>query len=432
MMHDPGAFCAGVYYLEVFLMQLSQRVLGTEYSPIRKFRPLVLEAEARGIRALHLNIGQPDIETPRPFFDAVNAYKNRVIGYAPSDGVADFVQAMIHYYKGLGVALDHNDLLTTYGGSEALQIAFSCMLDEGDEVLVPEPYYPNYNTFVRMAGGVIRGIPTRAEDGYRFATREQIEPHITPRTRALLVANPGNPTGVVLTPEERQTLVDIAREHDIFLISDEVYRELVYDGEPISTMLQHTGADENIVVIDSVSKRFSATGTRVGALISRNGELMHNAMKLCQGRLSVATLDQVGAAALFESLGSDYYEELRAEYHRRRDAVVSALREIPGAQFDVPEGAFYMMVRLPVDDTESLQRFLLEEFSDHGETVMFAPGSGFYADPNEGRQEIRIAYVSNCDQLRRSVELLKLGVAAYQKKMGIPAQVNAVPLACAC
>ena len=397
-------------------MKFSSKIEACGLSPIRKFRPYVVEAEAKGRKVLHLNIGQPDIETPKAFFDAIQSFGESVLAYAPSPGVESYVEAVRDYYTGMGYPISCDDILATYGGSEALQIIFSCILEDGDEVLVPEPYYPNYDTFIRITGATIRPIPTSPEEGYRFASREKIEPLINEHTRAILMTNPGNPTGVVLRPEERQLMADIAREHDLFLISDEVYRELVYGGEKPSSMLEYTDAAENVIVVDSVSKRFSATGSRVGVVVSRNQELMAHAMKICQGRLCAATLDQVGAAALYRSMTPAYYEDLRAEYQRRRDAVVEGLSKIPGVQFNSPEGAFYLMVTLPVDDAEKLQYFLLEEFEDHGETVMYAPGEGFYATPGKGRNEIRIAYVTNPAELRRSVELLGLGVAAYNAR----------------
>ena len=397
-------------------MKFSSKIEACGLSPIRKFRPYVVEAEAKGRKVLHLNIGQPDIETPKAFFDAIQSFGESVLAYAPSPGVESYVEAVRDYYTGMGYPISCDDILATYGGSEALQIIFSCILEDGDEVLVPEPYYPNYDTFIRITGATIRPIPTSPEEGYRFASREKIEPLINEHTRAILMTNPGNPTGVVLRPEERQLMADIAREHDLFLISDEVYRELVYGGEKPSSMLEYTDAAENVIVVDSVSKRFSATGSRVGVVVSRNKELMAHAMKICQGRLCAATLDQVGAAALYRSMTPAYYEDLRAEYQRRRDAVVEGLSKIPGVQFNSPEGAFYLMVTLPVDDAEKLQYFLLEEFEDHGETVMYAPGEGFYATPGKGRNEIRIAYVTNPAELRRSVELLGLGVAAYNAR----------------
>ena len=397
-------------------MKFSRKIEACSLSPIRKFHPYVVAAESKGRKVLHLNIGQPDIETPRAFFDAIQSFGESVLAYAPSPGVGSYVEAVRDYYTGMGYPISCDDILATYGGSEALQIIFSCILDEGDEVLVAEPYYPNYDTFVRVTGAAIRPIPTSPEEGYRFASREKIEPLINEHTRAILMTNPGNPTGVVLRPEERRLLADIAKEHDLFLVSDEVYRELVYGGEKPSSMLEYTDAAENVIVVDSVSKRFSATGSRVGVVVSRNKELMAHAMKICQGRLCAATLDQVGAAALYRSMTPAYYEDLRAEYQRRRDAVVEGLSKIPGVQFNSPEGAFYLMVTLPVDDAEKLQYFLLEEFEDHGETVMYAPGEGFYATPGKGRNEIRIAYVTNPAELRRSVELLGLGIAAYNAK----------------
>ena len=397
-------------------MKFSRKIEACSLSPIRKFHPYVVAAESKGRKVLHLNIGQPDIETPRAFFDAIQSFGESVLAYAPSPGVGSYVEAVRDYYTGMGYPISCDDILATYGGSEALQIIFSCILDEGDEVLVAEPYYPNYDTFVRVTGAAIRPIPTSPEEGYRFASREKIEPLINEHTRAILMTNPGNPTGVVLRPEERRLMADIAKEHDLFLVSDEVYRELVYGGEKPSSMLEYTDAAENVIVVDSVSKRFSATGSRVGVVVSRNKELMAHAMKICQGRLCAATLDQVGAAALYRSMTPAYYEDLRAEYQRRRDAVVEGLSKIPGVQFNSPEGAFYLMVTLPVDDAEKLQYFLLEEFEDHGETVMYAPGEGFYATPGKGRNEIRIAYVTNPAELRRSVELLGLGIAAYNAK----------------
>ena len=397
-------------------MKFSRKIEACSLSPIRKFHPYVVAAEAKGRKVLHLNIGQPDIETPRAFFDAIQSFGESVLAYAPSPGVGSYVEAVRDYYTGMGYPISCDDILATYGGSEALQIIFSCILDDGDEVLVPEPYYPNYDTFVRVTGAAIRPIPTSPEEGYRFASREKIEPLINEHTRAILMTNPGNPTGVVLRPEERRLMADIAKEHDLFLVSDEVYRELVYGGEKPSSMLEYTDAAENVIVVDSVSKRFSATGSRVGVVVSRNKELMAHAMKICQGRLCAATLDQVGAAALYRSMTPAYYEDLRAEYQRRRDAVVEGLSKIPGVQFNSPEGAFYLMVTLPVDDAEKLQYFLLEEFEDHGETVMYAPGEGFYATPGKGRNEIRIAYVTNPAELRRSVELLGLGIAAYNAR----------------
>ena len=397
-------------------MRFSSRIESCSLSPIRKFHPYMMAARAKGRKVLHLNIGQPDVETPRAFFDAIANYRESVLAYAPSPGVDVFLNAVRNYYDRLGYSIENGDILVTFGGSEALQIIFSCILEEGDEVLAAEPYYPNYDTFVKVTGATIKPITTGPEQGYRFATREQIEPLITERTRAILVTNPGNPTGVVLTAEERRLLADIAKEHNLFLISDEVYRELVYGGQQMNSMLEYEDVAENVIIVDSVSKRFSATGSRVGVIISRNRELMGHALKICQSRLCAATLDQIGAAALYDTMTPEYYEGERKEYQRRRDAVVESLQKIPGVKFATPEGAFYLMVTLPVDDTDQLQYFLLEEFEDNGETVMYAPGEGFYTTPGMGRNEIRIAYVTNPDELRRAVELLGKGIEAYNAR----------------
>lgn len=396
-------------------MKLSSRIKRCGLSPMRQFYPSEVAAVSRGLKVYHMNIGQPDIETPPAFLEEIRRYGEGVVAYAPAPGEAVYLNAVRAYYEALGCALETGDILATFGGSEALEIVMACILEEGDEVLLPQPFYPNYTTFINVTGGKIRPIPTSAEEGYRFASRERIEPLINDRTRAILVTTPGNPTGVVLTREEMRLLADIAKEHGIFLISDEVYREIVYTGEK-ATMLSFSDAAENVVVIDSVSKRFSTTGARVGALISRNRELMGQALKWAQGRLCAATLDQLGAAKMYETLGTEYFLSVRDEYRRRRDATVAALNKIPGVGCICPEGAFYLMVTLPVDDTEKLQYFLLQEFQDQGETVMFAPGAGFYSDRDLGRDKIRIAYVMAPEKMTRAIELLGLGIAAYQQK----------------
>ena len=396
-------------------MQFSSKIQQCHLSPMRKFHPYALKAEARGLKIHHLNIGQPDIPTPPAFFDAVHSYRSEVLAYAPSPGVPAYVEAVQRYYQRIGAPLAEENILATTGGSEALQMAMSCILDEGDEILIPEPFYTNYNTFVRVAGGQIRPIHSSPEEGYRYAERGRIEPLITERTKAILVTNPGNPTGTVLTPEEMQVIAGIAREHGLFLVADEVYREFVYGGEPLSTFLTIPGIEENLIVVDSVSKRFSACGARVGALISRNPDFIGQAMKLCQGRLCSATLDQLGAAALY-SVEPDYFNATRDEYRRRRNACVEGLHQIPGVVCEEPKGAFYLMAKLPVDDADRFQTWLLEEFEDHGETLMFAPGEGFYATPGKGKDEIRIAYVLNEADIRRSMELLGIAIARYRKE----------------
>ncbi len=399
-------------------MKFSSKCEACSLSPIRKFHPYVVAAEAAGRRVLHLNIGQPDVETPQAFFDAVRDFCDPVLAYAPAAGVEVYLKAVRDYYQSFGVSLTIDDILATYGGSEALQLAMACILDEGDEILIPEPFYPNYDTFIGVTGGKIVPIPTTAEEGYRFARREKIEPLIGERTKAIMVTNPGNPTGAVLTCEEQRLLVDICKEHGLFLISDEVYREIIYSGKKLSSLLEFEDAADHIIVTDSISKRFSSCGARVGALISRNKHFMELAMKICQGRLCAATLDQIGAAALYRHLTPEYLTSVRDEYGRRKDALVAALAKLPGVTHSSPEGAFYVMATLPVDDAEKLQYFLLQEFEDNGETVMYAPGEGFYGTPGKGRNEIRIAYVTKPEELTRAIELLGLGIEAYNRKNG--------------
>lgn len=396
-------------------MKFSSKIEKCGLSPMRKFHPYAVAAEGKGRKIYHLNIGQPDIETPPAFFDAVKAFKQPVLAYAPSPGIPEMIKAVQGYYEKLGIPLETGDILAATGGSEALEMVMECILDDGDEILIPEPFYPNYNTFTRVTGGKIHPIPTTPEEGYHYADRAKIEAEITPNTRAIMVTNPGNPTGVVLTHEEMRLIVDIAKEHDLFVIGDEVYREFVYGGEKLATMLEFADAADNVIVIDSVSKRFSACGARVGVLISRNKELMAHAMKYCQGRLCSATLDQVGAAALY-TVGPEYFAAVRDEYKRRRDTCMAALEKIPGVVCKCPKGAFYIMAKLPVDNTDTFQQWLLEEFEDKGDTVMFAPGEGFYATPGKGKDEVRLAYVLKQEDLERAMELLALGIQAYNAR----------------
>ena len=396
-------------------MRFSSKVQKCQLSPVRKFNPCAEAAAAQGRMIYHLNIGQPDVKTPEAFYEAIRDFKAETLEYAPAPGLPAHIEAVQAYYAKLGVKLDKDDILATSGGGEALEFILACILDEGDELLVPEPYYANYNTFAYMTGGKIHPIPTSAENGYHYAERSLIEPHINAHTRGILISNPGNPTGVVLTREEMRLIADIVKEHDLFLVADEVYREFVYGGEPLASMAQFDDAAENVVVVDSISKRFSACGARVGILVSRNRELMAQALKICQGRLCAATLDQLGAAALY-GVGSDYFSAVREEYHRRRDTCMEGLSQIPGVVCECPKGAFYLMAKLPVDDTDKFQTWLLEEFQDNGETVMFAPGEGFYGTPGKGRDEVRLAYILKQADLRRAMEVLAHGIEAYNSR----------------
>lgn len=396
-------------------MQISINANRCEPSPMRKFHPLAVAAEQKGKKIYHLNIGNPDLPTPQAFYDAVKNFNNKTLSYDASPGNAGLIQEVKKYYKGLGVDLENNDILITTGGSEAILLTCLSILDPYTEVIIPEPYYPNYTTFVHAAGGVIRALPTNPWEGYRYAQRDRIESLITKNTRAIMITNPGNPTGVVLDEKEMRMIADIAKEHDLFLICDEVYREFCYDEKfGVPTMARFKDIEDNLVIIDSVSKRFSACGARVGAVVTKNKELQKALLKFCQSRLSVATIDQIGAAALY-SVDSRFFRDCKAEYRRRRDTVISRLRNIPGVVVEEPMGAFYVMATLPVDDSDKFQRWLLEKFEDHGDTVMFAPGAPFYETPGKGINEVRIAYVLNQNDLERAMYVLAKGIATYQR-----------------
>lgn len=386
-----------------------------ELSPIRKFVPYAEAAKAAGKKVYGLNIGQPDIKTPDAFFDAIKNYDEEVLAYANSHGVTDLLDALLGYYERIGLQFEKKDLLVTNGGSEAISMLMTAMLDEGDEVVMAEPFYTNYKTFVGQAGGKVVAIPTTAEDGYQYAVREKIEGVITPKTKAICIINPGNPTGKVLTKDEMQLIVDIALKHDLFIIADEVYREFVYDGREMTTFGSFKEAEQNVVIVDSVSKRFSACGARIGSVACKNEELMNNLMKMAQARLCCPTLDQVGSAALY-NLDPAYFNDIKKEYEYRRDVSVEALNEIEGIKYGVPEGAFYITAQLPVDDAEEFLIFLLKEFDVDGETCMFAPAGGFFSTPGVGKSDMRIAYVLNAEDMKAGINVIKEGIKAYNNR----------------
>lgn len=386
-----------------------------ELSPIRKFVPYAEAAKAAGKKVYGLNIGQPDIKTPDAFFDAIKNYDEEVLAYANSHGVTDLLDALVGYYERIGLQFEKKDLLVTNGGSEAISMLMTAMLDEGDEVVMAEPFYTNYKTFVGQAGGKVVAIPTTAEDGYQYAVREKIEGVITPKTKAICIINPGNPTGKVLTKDEMQLIVDIALKHDLFIIADEVYREFVYDGREMTTFGSFKEAEQNVVIVDSVSKRFSACGARIGSVACKNEELMNNLMKMAQARLCCPTLDQVGSAALY-NLDPAYFNDIKKEYEYRRDVSVEALNEIEGIKYGVPEGAFYITAQLPVDDAEEFLIFLLKEFDVDGETCMFAPAAGFFSTPGVGKSDMRIAYVLNAEDMKAGINVIKEGIKAYNNR----------------
>ena len=395
-------------------MKISINANRCEPSPMRKFHPLAVKAEKEGKKIYHLNIGQPDLKTPETYFDAIRAFDPGTLAYEASPGMPVLIDAIRKYYSKIGVDLEPNDILITTGGSEALLLTCLSILDPYTEVIVPEPYYPNYTTFVHAAGGRIRALPTRPEEGYRYANRKRIESLITKNTRAIMITNPGNPTGVVLTQEEMRMIADVAKEHNLFLICDEVYREFCYDDKfGVPCMGRFDDIDDNLVIIDSVSKRFSACGARVGCVVTKNKELQQALLKFCQSRLAVATIDQLGAAALYD-VDEEFYRTSKEEYRKRRDLVISRLRQIPGVEVEEPMGAFYVMASLPVDDADKFQQWLLESFDHKGDTVMFAPGAPFYETPGKGYNEVRIAYVRDCKELERAMDLLARGIAKYR------------------
>ncbi len=396
-------------------MKLSNRVQAMQFSPIRKFNPIAQKAKDNGKKVYHLNIGQPDVETPACFMEAIKSFDQKVIAYAESGGLTVLQDAIIDYFKQYNMDYTRDDIIITSGGSEALTMIFLTIINDGDEILIPEPFYTNYHTFATSAGGKVVPITTKAEDGYHYAKREQIEAAITPNTKAICCISPGNPTGTVLTLDEIKLIGEIAKEHDLYIIADEVYREFAYDGREATSFGMVDDIADRVIIVDSVSKRFSACGARVGCVISKNEDVMQGIMKIAQGRLCVPTVDQIGAAALYK-LPKSYYEEVKAEYCARRDVVYEELMKIPGVVCQKPGGSFYITAKLPVDNIEDFLMFLLEEFEDNGETVMFAPAEGFYATPGLGKDEMRIAYVLNKDDMRRGVELIRLGLEAYNKK----------------
>lgn len=398
-------------------MKLSSKMELCGLSPMRKFASYATKAEERGIKIYHLNIGQPDVKTPDVFFKALRDFTEPVLAYAPSVGMPKFLDAVQHYYSRIGVELEHSDILPTAGGSEALQLTMACLLDDGDEIIIPEPFYPNYHTSVTLAGATICPVPTDPEEGYFYADRERIEARINEHTRAIMITNPGNPTGNVLTPEQLHLMLDIAKEHDLFIVCDEVYREFTYGGEHLTSALQYKGYEQNVIVIDSISKRFSACGARVGMVISKNKEFMAQALKWCQCRLCSATVEQLAAAELY-TLDPSYFDAVRDEYRHRRDTLVSKLREIPGVVCETPRGAFYAMVSLPIDDADKFQLFLLNEFDDNKETVLMACGEPFYATPGKGRNEVRMAYTINAEDISRAIDILAVAIKAYNEKYG--------------
>jgi aspartate aminotransferase len=385
---------------------ISAKGLALPDSPIRKLAPYANAAKAAGKRVIHLNIGQPDIATPDTALDAVRGLDRKVLEYSPSEGYASYREGLARYYASVGVEVAPDEIMVTTGGSEALQFVFTCGMNPGDEVIVPEPFYANYASFAMLAGARVAPVTARIEDGFALPPMEAFAAAISERTRAILICNPGNPTGTVYSEAELAVLADLARQHDLYLIVDEVYREFTYDGTMPRSILSFPGLEAHAVVIDSVSKRYSMCGARVGALVTRNAELRRAAMKMAMARLSPPTLGQIASEAALHTPAS-YFDAVRSEYRRRRDALVDGLSSIDGVLCPRPGGAFYAVARLPIDNADSFCRWMLESFDHHGATVMMAPNSGFYATPGAGLQEVRLAYVLEIPRIEEAVECVR-------------------------
>lgn len=393
-------------------MKISQRAQNMPLSPIRELAKYADAAKRNGIHVYHLNIGQPDIKTPQCALEAVRSLDREILEYSPSQGHLSLRTKMVSYYADYGIDLSPDEIIITAGGSEAVMFAYMACLNPGDEIIVTDPSYANYMAFAISCGAVIRPVHTSIEDGFRLPPIEKFEEQINERTKAILICNPNNPTGYLYTRQEMNQIRDLVKKYDLYLLSDEVYREFIYTKQPYISAFHLEGIEDHVVLIDSVSKRYSECGIRIGALITKNREIREAVMKFCQARLSPPLVGQIIAEA---SLGTpqEYLDQVYEEYLRRRNFLVDGLNKIPGVYTPTPMGAFYTMVRLPVDDAEKFCQWCLTDFSYEGQTVMMAPGSGFYSTPGEGRNEVRMAYVLNQEDLARAIQVLAKALEAY-------------------
>ena len=382
-------------------------------SPIRRLVPFAEAAKKKGVKVYHLNIGQPDIETPKQILDAVRHSDFKVLEYSHSAGNESYRRKLVEYYRRNGINIDHTDIIVTTGGSEAILFGFMAALDPGDEVITTEPFYANYNGFAIEANVTIKTIRADIENGFALPPIEDFEKAIGPRTKAIIICNPNNPTGYLYSREELEILKNIVKKHNIYLFSDEAYREFCYTGRQFSA-LQLTGIDSNVAVMDTISKRYSACGARLGALVSRNKEFVNTVLKFAQARLSPPSFAQILAEAAVD-LPDDYFDETKSEYLKRRDLMVSRLNAMPGVFCPNPGGAFYAIGRLPIDDSDIFCQWLLESFSYNNQTVMLAPATGFYGTKGLGKQEVRLAYVLNCNDLGNAMDCLEKALVVYNK-----------------
>jgi len=395
--------------------KISERACVMPASPIRKLVPYAEAAKKRGIKVYHLNIGQPDIKTPEIALNAIRHFDQKVIEYSHSAGNESYRKKLVGYYQGIGIDINHNDIIITTGGSEAIIFAMMCCMNPGDEIIIPEPFYTNYNGFAVQAGVKVIPITSSIETGFALPPISDFEKAITPHTKAIMICNPNNPTGYLYSQQEIEQLRELVLKYDLYLFADEVYREFCYDGNTHFSVMRLKGIENNVILMDSVSKRYSECGVRIGAMISKNKEIMNAALKFGQARLSPPLLGQVAGEASLDT-PDDYFTEVYDEYIARRNYVINALNKIEGVVAPMPKGAFYTIIGLPIDDSDKFCQWLLEDFNYNGETVMLAPATGFYATPGLGKNEVRIAYVLKIDDLKHAVKCLEEALKVYPGK----------------
>ncbi|MEG3013921.1 MAG: pyridoxal phosphate-dependent aminotransferase [Cetobacterium sp.] len=394
----------------------SKNIQNLKTSPVRELIPYSKKAKDSGIDIIHLNIGQPDLETPKEFFEAIENFGEKTIAYSDSSGQKELIESIKKYYQKMNINYENDEILITAGGSEALLFTLMTLFNVGEEVLIPEPYYANYNSFFAMLGIKVVGIPTKFEDNFKLPSRDVIESLITEKTKAIMFSNPGNPTGAVYSRDELLMLNEISKEKNIFMISDEVYREFIYDGKDTVSCGTFTDNQERIIIIDSISKRFSTCGARVGTILNKNKDFMGYILKLCQSRLAISTLDMIGAEALYRCLDEKYYQSVNRKYMERRDFLFEGLKKIEGVVLNKPEGAFYCIIELPVEDATDFSKWLLGEFSYEGSTVMLAPAKGFYQREELGLNKVRISYALELDRLEKAIKTIELGLKKYNSR----------------
>ena len=399
-----------------FMPTISEKAVQMPASPIRKLVPYAEAAKKKGIKIYHLNIGQPDLPTPPIFFEGIKKANITILEYTHSAGNESYRKKLAEYYKRYNINVDYSDIIITVGGSEAIEIAMMTCFNPGDEIIIPEPFYANYIGFSRAADVVIKPVRSVIDNGFALPPISEFEKLITNRTKGIMICNPSNPTGYLYTREELEALKEIVVKHNLFLLSDEVYREFCYDGKTYNSVMHLKGADEHIIMLDSISKRYSACGARIGSLVSKNKVVMASALKFAQARLSPPTFGQIGAEAAL-SLGQEYFDEVVKEYTERRNYVVNELNKIPGVRCPMPGGAFYCIAELPIDDADRFCQWLLEKFNYQNQTVMLAPATGFYSTYDAGKKEVRIAYVLKKEDLQKAIECLKIALQEYQKEM---------------